>query len=276
MPRFQRFLGSPIPQHLESYPILQLTNDEKRILGAAIISGTRISQKKTAEVTIKMSPRILKFPEKNNLIDAVLAKARSIGCKSVSSSPLERDSNLSVFQRAGFQHVKTEELWVLTLENVKSRLDRLAPRIKLQERWSVRAPTEAELPQLSQLCGAYEFLTEDGVRFDKATDKPGTYFNSQLSSVVVENERILSALLVQASTGTNCHVKIRATDPAEKRFSGVFNFATLYDSMSRTLAEGYQTTTLTVNRARDTETRNLAIRCKGRCLSARNLFHATL
>lgn len=283
-PRLKTFLQNFNPgEASEAHLFVLQADNPERIVGAAALvveaPATREDPNLSpyGRLSIKIRPRFVRNDAAKLLFADVLDRANELKLEQLSAEVSTGDSlTTSALAEAGFEHRKTEELWRLDLPLLQRRLQRIARARPLPETWLARAPAEADLPVLGKMAEHYRFRQSGDIRFDAASDRPGTHYSAELSSVIEADGSLLAAVLAKASTGLNCHTDLRLTTSEVRSQSARLNLALLSRSVPIGIAAGYATTTLTVNTARDRETRHLAIRSGGQLLQSKELWTCDL
>ena len=271
--RLKYFLSNLTNTGTTLYPIVLACDHSQRILGvAALTINSSTKENNCIELLVHIRPKYTQNGQGQRLIDAAVHKAASLGYAKISTFPLLDAACIPLLKEYGFETVRTEELWQVSLSKMKARLDRLSSRVKMPKEWNIRTPEESDLPRLIELCQGYQFLEAGRIRFDRPGDNPGTFFDRALCSVIEKEGVIFAALLIKGGPGLNGHIDIRLVEPSMMPFSGLANFHLFKHSMALGLVQGYQKTSFTINRERDRETLNLAKRSGARRLQRKILL----
>lgn len=274
-PHLKTFLPGLNPRGSEQVHLFVLEADKPERLAGAVALVPH--ENKQGRLFIKVRPRFVENGSANLLFFKILERARELNLEQISAEVSTGDVlTTNAFPEGGFEQRKTEELWRLELPRFQQRLDRLSRARPLPETWIARAPTEADLPALGKMAEHYRFRQTGDIRLDGPGDRPGTHYSAELSSVIEADGKLVAALMAKASAGLNCHTDLRMTAPEASSRSAKLNLALLARSLSLGLAAGYATTTLTVNIARDRETRQFAERSGGQLINSKELWVRTI
>lgn len=275
LPRLKSFLRGTFSGHSsEAWLRVLVAEEPERIVGAIAVSRELASQQ--AQFVMRLRQRALVAGQAAKLLGAARDLARPLGATSLSTVLDTGDPIGGCLRDDGFTLVKTEQVWRLELARMQARLQRAGARFKRDDGWTVRAPVVEDLERIRTLVAPYGFRDSQAIRFRVPSEGNSSGYDMNLSSVVECEGRVVAVLLIHGTLELCGHVDVRAVAREVFSKSGWLNFLMLRRSVEVALAEGYQFTTLTVNTARDHETRRLAERTEGLLTQSKQVWELSI
>ena len=159
----------------------------------------------------------------------------------------------------GFEILHTEERWRIDLAALRLRLEPLARRWQPRVGETARRPAEEDASELAALF-AKEGVAPERVRLRGPEEPAERGCEAEISTVIASEGGIIAALLLRGSSGSHCHLELRAA-PEEEGLS--LRAWMLHESVKAALKAGYVTISLAASLPKDLAWRNLARRSGG-------------